>query len=292
VTCSLHTGSNGLENSANISHSIEQGEAMEWRRAVFERYARERGTARIPNYRLETLGDLTRHLPKGMDDEALLSFACFSPEAANERIREELEHLRSHGWAAEWKVHEFDEPADLRYRLEAHGLAAHHVEALMVLQVGDARRAEPSANGVIVEEASGKTLDEIALLQEEIWKCRLPWLAGVLHEMTDPGRGSGVAYCARIANRIVGSGWIDFHGGSQFAQLCGGAILEAFRGRGIYSLLFERRLAEARRRGVAFIAVDAAPLSRPILERKGFEIVCDTYPMRTRPFDTSSVTRG
>jgi len=91
---------------------------------------------------------------------------------------------------------------------------------------------------------------------------------------------------------LVGSGWIDFHGGSRFAQLCGGAVREDHRGRGIYSRLFQRRLLEAKARGVPFIAVDAAPMSRPILERKGFRFVCHTYPMRTRPFETTAVTRG
>jgi GNAT superfamily N-acetyltransferase len=241
---------------------------------------------------LEALPDVTRHLPKGTDDEALLSFAQFSPMEAGDRIREELEHLRSHGWEAEWKVYEFDEPTDLRSRLEAQGLAAHHVEALMVLELDDAPMERTTARQIVVERASGPKLDEIAQLQEEVWKCRLPWLAGVLHEMSDPVHGSGIAYCARVADRVVGSGWIDFHGGSQFAQLCGGAVAEDYRGRGVYSLLFERRVIEARARGVAFIAVDAASMSRPILERKGFRFVCDAYPMRTRPFDTSPVTRG
>jgi GNAT superfamily N-acetyltransferase len=259
---------------------------------MFRQYALERRAARIPNYRLEVLDDVTRHLPKGTDDEALLSFARFSPMEAGDRIREELEHLRGHGWEAEWKVHEFDQPTDLRSRLEAQGLTAHHVEALMVLEVDDApvERARPTE--VLVEKATGPKLDEIAQLQEDVWKCRLPWLAGVLHEMTDPAHGSGVVFSARVADRVVGSGWIDFHGGSQFAQLCGGAVIEDYRDRGIYSLLFERRVVEAKARGVPFIAVDAAPMSRPILERKGFRFVCHTYPMRTRPFDTSSVTRG
>lgn len=259
---------------------------------MFQRYALERRAARIPNYRLDVLADVTRHLPKGADDEALLSFAQFPPAKAETRIREELEHLRSHGWEAEWKVHDFDRPGDLRSRLEARGLTAHHVEALMVLDVGDERMGRTTQGDTVVEVASGPKLDEIAQLQEEVWKCRLPWLAGVLHEMADRLHGSGVAYCARIADRTVGSGWIDFHGGSQFAQLCGGAVAEDCRGRGIYSLLFERRVTEARARGVPFIAVDAAPMSCPILERKGFHFVCHTYPMRTRPFDTGSVTRG
>ena len=119
-----------------------------------------------------------------------------------------------------------------------------------------------------------------------MWKCRLPWLAGVLHEMSDP------IYCARADGRIVGSGWIDFHGGSEFAQLSGGSVAESHRGRGIYSGLFDRRLADAQARGTRYLAVDAAPMSRPILERRGFRFVCHTHPMRTRPFDTGAVTRG
>jgi GNAT superfamily N-acetyltransferase len=264
----------------------------EWRLEMFRRYAEERRAARIPKFRLEQSDDLTRHLPNGADDEALLSFGRFPAAAADARIREELARLRGHGWEAEWKVHDFDRPADLRSRLEASGLTAHHVEAWMVLDIDDAFVKQPATDGIVVEKASGPTLDALAQFQEEIWKCRLPWLAGVLHEMTDPVNGSGVAFHARSADRIVGSGWIDFQGGSRFAQLSGGAVLEAYRGRGVYSMLFERRLIEAKARGVPFIAVDAAPMSRPILERKGFRFICHTYPMRTRPFDTIAVTRS
>lgn len=262
------------------------------RREIFERYALARRATRIPNYRLELLADVTRHLPKGADDEAVLSFARFPPASADQRIDEELGHLKSHGWEAEWKVHDFDQPEDLRSRLLARGLTLHHDEALMVLEV-DGARIQPSARrDVVVEVASGSTLDELARFQEEIWQCRLPWLAGVLHEMADSHENSCAIFCARVGDQVVGSGWIDFHGDSQFAQLCGGAVAEQYRGRGIYSLLFERRIAEAKARAVPFIAVDAAPLSRPILERKGFRFVCGTYPMRTRPFDTGPVTRA
>ena len=266
--------------------------AQEWRLETFRRYAQERRAASIPAYRLERCADLTRHLPSGTNDEALLSFARFPASEAERRIGEELHHLRSQGWEAEWKVHDFDQPADLRSRLAAKGLTTHHVEALMVLNLADAALKPAGDSDIVVEEARGAKIEEIAQLQEEVWKCRLPWLAAVLHEMSDPMKGSGVAYCARSGGRVVGSGWIDFHGGSRFAQLCGGAVLEAYRGRGIYSLLFQRRLIEAKARGVPFIAVDAAPMSRPILERKGFRFVCHTYPMRTRPFDTNAVTRG
>ena len=42
-------------------------------------------------------------------------------------------------------------------------------------------------------------------------------------------------------------------------------------------------LEEARVRGCRFLAVDAAPMSRPILQHKGFMFVGATYPMKSEP---------
>jgi GNAT superfamily N-acetyltransferase len=266
---------------------------MDWRRDIFERYARESVAQELPGYQLERLSDLTRHIPVDGGGDALFSFARFAPRATDDRIDSELLHARSHGWELEWKVHDFDEPADLKARLEARGLKAHHEEALMVLEVATAHGGGALPAGVAIEEARGDTLDALADFQEEIWQCRLPWLADALHAMADPAQGdTALVYAARAHGRIVGSGWIEFPPRSSFAQLHGGAVREDWRGRGVYSALFERRLADARQRGFPWIAVDAAPMSRPILERKGFRFVCHTYPMRTRPFDTGPVTRG
>ena len=268
-------------------------DAAAWRRTIFEDYASARRVARIPGYRVEVLEDVTRHLPAGDDDESLLSFARFAPARADARIEEELRRLRDSGLAAEWKVHDFDAPADLRERLEARGLAADHEEALMVLEVSATDALLPGADDdVRIDVALGESLDAIAAFQEETWACKLPWLAGVLHGMAEGDDPSGTAFIARHGARTVGCGWIDFHQGSRFAQLCGGAVHPEFRGRGLYGRLFARRLALARQRGTPFIAVDAAPMSRPILERKGFRFVCGTYPLRTRPFATGAVTRA
>jgi len=263
-------------------------EGYDRRRQIFDDYAAARVAARVPGYTLDVDKDITRHLPQAGDDEALFWLARFDHGHADRRIDEELANASRRGWAVEWKVHDLDRPADLKARLERRGLSAPHGEALMVLDVAATRPRDFAQAQAIVEEASAQDLDDIARLQEEVWACRLPWLARTLREMTDPGRGTAVVYCARMSGRIVGSGWIEFHGGSRFAQLCGGALLESCRGRGIYSRLFERRLEEARRRGVAYIAVDAAPDSRPILERRGFEFVCNTYFMRTRPYEAVS----
>ena len=258
---------------------------LRWRREIFEQYALERRHALVPGYSLEVAADITRHLPRGSDNEALLWLARFPEAIADRRIAEELARLRLRGWEAEWKLHDFDEPNDLKLRLERHGISCHHVEALMLLDVANTAARPSSESNVEVKRATVEEIESIAALQEEVWGCKLPWLARTLREMADPSTGTASLYCARAGNRVVGSGWIEFHAGSRFAQLCGGAMLEAYRGQGLYSRLFEARIAEARERGVPYVAVDAAPMSRPILERRGFRFVCHTYPMRTRPYE-------
>jgi hypothetical protein len=47
--------------------------------------------------------------------------------------------------------------------------------------------------------------------------------------------------------------------------------------------MLSHRIAEATARGYRWITVDAAPMSRPILLKKGFMRVCWTYPMCRRP---------
>ena len=256
--------------------------AEAWRRELFADYAAARRTVIFPGYTLEVADDITRYLPQDDNDESMLCLARFASASADRRIGEELARLAERGWACEWKLHDFDEPADLKQRLEQHGLHNQQVEALMVLDVAatPARTLDPT--DVAVKEASADEFDDMVRLGEEVWGCRMPWLAHAFAEMTHPVRGSAKVYCARTPERVVGTGWIEFHHGSRFAQLCGGSLLEPYRGRGLYSRLFETRLAEARRRGVPYIAVDAAPMSRPILERRGFRYVCNTYPMRSR----------
>lgn len=90
-------------------------------------------------------------------------------------------------------------------------------------------------------------------------------------------------YCAYLGKAPVATGWIDYSRGSQFADLHGGAVCEDARGRGVYAALLAVREADAQARGCRYLAVDAAPMSRPILARKGFATICETYPMRRVP---------
>jgi GNAT superfamily N-acetyltransferase len=65
--------------------------------------------------------------------------------------------------------------------------------------------------------------------------------------------------------------------------LDGGATLPGARGRGAYRALIAARWAEAVARGTPALVVQAGAMSRPILERCGFEVVCTMYEVEHDP---------
>ncbi len=99
-------------------------------------------------------------------------------------------------------------------------------------------------------------------------------LADQLREDPD-GIGLCVAY---IGDTPVGSARSSFRRGSWFSSLCGGGVLEEYRGRGVYHNMVAHRARGAAARGVPWLQVDALPTSRPILERLGFAAITTTRP--------------
>ena len=87
----------------------------------------------------------------------------------------------------------------------------------------------------------------------------------------EPMRDSGVVhhFSAFLDGRRVGFGRaIDLAGG---VALMGGAVLAEARGRGVYRALVRARWEHAAARGTPLLIVQAGEMSRPVLERLGFE---------------------
>jgi GNAT superfamily N-acetyltransferase len=86
---------------------------------------------------------------------------------------------------------------------------------------------------------------------------------------------SGVAKMTHIAyadGQVAGLGFASY--GPAAVMLAGGAVLPAYRGRGVYRALVASRWLAAIRMEKPALVVHAGAMSRPILERCGFEEVC------------------
>jgi hypothetical protein len=87
-------------------------------------------------------------------------------------------------------------------------------------------------------------------------------------------------YAAYVDEKPASAAWIYFPKHSQFASLWGGSTVSGFRKQGLYTALLAVRAQEAKRRAVRYLTVDASDMSRPILEKLGFEMIAYSYPCK------------
>jgi GNAT superfamily N-acetyltransferase len=88
---------------------------------------------------------------------------------------------------------------------------------------------------------------------------------------------------ARLQQHVVGTATAVL--GDAGVNLFGGAVLAEARGRGVYRALVDARWRLAVERGTPALTVQAGRMSRPVLERFGFEFIAQ-MPMYVDHFDT------
>ncbi|MEZ5557730.1 MAG: GNAT family N-acetyltransferase [Pseudomonadales bacterium] len=251
------------------------------RRQMYQDFAADRGSLALDGFALDALPWVTRYTPLRPDLEGTLVFTRLPSDREDELIQAQIDYFAQRGCDFEWKLYEFDEPADLKRRLAARGFQEDDTEAFMLCAVEPERSAPRMRSGLRIERITDRSgVRDLVRVQELIWEQPFRWLGDILGETLEQRPQQLSLYCAYDDGRAVGTGWTTFLPGSAYAELHGGAVLARYRGRGIYADLFRIRLAEIRRRGYRWAAVDASAMSRPILARLGFQHVCMTVPMR------------
>lgn len=249
--------------------------------AIFNRYRDDRRDQPIEGFTVEVLPYLSRYTATTPGAQGFVVFADLPLGEEEEIIAEQIRHFAQREQRFEWKLFDFDRPADLVSRLRSRGFHCDAPEAFMVLPTADWNRVVAVPAGIRIERITDERgLQHVVDVQGEAFDDPFDWLfenyATVLRESPE----SVAMYCAYRGDQPVGTGWIDFPKNSSFAELHGGCVLPEQRGQGLFSALVDRRMRDARARHYEFVAVDAAPMSRPILERQGFQHVCFTHPLR------------
>jgi GNAT superfamily N-acetyltransferase len=248
----------------------------ESKRAIFERYAAEHRRVEIDGFRREELPELVRYtgLRPGMD--GFVQFTRLAAGSEQRIIQEQIAHFQHHKQGFEWKVFDFDSPENLCDLLRASGFIAGVEELFLVFDV-KIGRLESTADISIKQIVDVAEMADVARVNEQVWG-DASGLGQLAAEMTNR-QNEFSFYCAYSEGQPVATGGLVIPTGSVFAYLRGGSVIASMRGRGIYSALLQTRLTHARQRGCEYLAVDALPMSRPILERKGFVPICRTIPM-------------
>ena len=226
-------------------------------------------------FKREDLGYLVRQAPCDGTGGAWVYFPQFGEQYADRIIKEQIAFFRDAGLEFEWKVYDFDQPDSLSSKLIEMGFHQGDPEHLMVF---DLEKIPSSSNalheGIHIEPVqTDDDFQSMRSLQEGIWVRDLGWLFEYIAANSDIFS----RYVAKEGNEVVGSGWVEYLPGSRFPELHGGAVVPRLRQKGIYSALLTTRLKEAASKGHRYLSVDAAPMSKPILERKGFMSLAVTW---------------
>jgi hypothetical protein len=189
-------------------------------------------------------------------------------------IQEQIDYFDALGRSFEWKVLDLDTPADLKERLAAHGFQIEDAEAVMVLDLQEAPAALLKPVTADVRRLTERVqLEDVVQIKEQVWGNDHDDGVGdrLYAHLAIPGYLS--VYAAYVQDEPASAGWIYFHGPSQFADLWGGSTVAAYRKQGLYTAVLAVRVQEAIRRGYRFLAIDASPMSRPIVASHGFRFL-------------------
>ncbi len=249
-------------------------------KAAVSAYVHERREMEIANYEREDMGSVVRYTPRDPNADGIVCFTRIPESQLDDQIAQHVTYFQNLKLDFEWKVYDFDEPGCLKKRLRDNGFEEGEAQSLMVYDLSHFQSKDDGNQGDVeirrIENASG--IKEVVVLQESIRNRPCRWLFAQLEATLN----QSAIYCAYCHGTAIGAGWIEYPEGSQFAEIHGGAVVQEFRGRRVYSRLLEARLEDASNRGFRFVAVDAGPMSRPILERKAFVRLCGTYPLNKR----------
>lgn len=228
-----------------------------------------------PGMRREVVGEIIRlvHTKKEEGDGAVI-YSRLDETEVEETMREQIAYFESIEQDFEWKVYDYDTPPDLKERLAARGFEVEDPDAIMVLDLEEV--PEPLLQPVAhwVKRITGpEGIKDVMAVEEAVWDGDYDDLGRFLARTLAEHPRLLSVYVAYIDEKPVSAGWTIYPEGSVFGSLWGGSTLSEYRGRGLYTALLAIRAQEARKRRVRFLTVDASPMSRPILEKFGFQVI-------------------
>jgi GNAT superfamily N-acetyltransferase len=256
---------------------------------ILRRYdsdVRSRAEAPAPGFSIVWEGPILRMVGPGPEAHANgVLFSRLEESSADALIAGEIAFFGAGGRAFEWKLFDYDTPADLGDRLIRAGFVPDPPETFVVHEIGSraafrtSRKAWRSGVSAPASTAPSRSVNEAVYGRPD----HARWLFETIAAEQRAAPDSLAVYAAFAGADPVSVGWLRHRPGDAFGSLWGGATLAQWRGQGLYSALVGARVAEAAERGCRWLTVDCSPMSLPILERCGFRPLATTTPFIWTP---------
>lgn len=239
----------------------------------------ERRGGEHPSYRRETTPEVVRYVSRDPSRLSFITYSLLTADNADQIIQREIDYFQANGGLGfEWKTYDHDKPDDLKARLAAHGLTGDEREALLMLDLADCPDVYLQPVTIDVRKVGKAELADVVAVQAAVYETNFDWLEKQLNQNLADAPDYWSIYAAYVDEKAVCAAWISLPENSQFAGLWGGATLPNYRKQGIYTAVVAARAQEALKRGYRYLTVDASDMSRPILIKRGFQVLTYTTP--------------
>lgn len=234
----------------------------------------------FPGITREVDGQVVRHI-NVVGEDGFVIYTHLDETSIDDAITAQIARYQSISQDFEWKVYDYDPPKDLIERLRQRGFEIGDPEALLVLELDNATHLiEHSVPSSVVRVSVPEQIDELVDLENAVWKSdHVIFGESLKQELREYPEKLSIYYSYE-GEQLAAGAWIYFHERSSFASLWGGATRPDFRKRGHYTNILAARAQEANARGFKLLTVDASPMSRPILEKFGFQFLAITTPCK------------
>ena len=247
-------------------------------RAAFDAQIRRNTRAGEPGAVVEADAGVLRWLAPGTQTSCI-TWSELTGDSADAVIAAQVGYFAARGMPVEWKLYDYDQPADLARRLLAAGFVAGEEELMLVAETAAIDSGVKLPDGVRLDLVTGQAGVEAMIAVHDLAFGRpSPELGERL--VTQLGEAPELVQMvvAMAGDEPVSAARVEFIPGTDFAGLWGGGTVPAWRGRGIFRALVAYRAGLAAARGYRYLQVDALPASRPILQRLGFKPAASTTP--------------
>ncbi|MCH7323928.1 GNAT family N-acetyltransferase [Solibacillus sp. MA9] len=233
--------------------------------------------AQTPGYIREETEHVVRHISE-FGESGFIIASNVNNDNVKAVIKNELNYFNNLKQDFEWKVYSYDKPDHLKELLEQEGFTGGEPEALMVMKLAGTHTLLMDSQLLDVKEITDEQgIQHIVDLEDAIWNESHEELGKRLWRDKQSSPDTLYLYGIYEEEQLVSAAWMYLEANSSFASLWGGSTLPLFRGKGYYTKLLAARAQKAYEKGHPFLTVDASPMSKPILEKCGFDCLAYSY---------------
>jgi GNAT superfamily N-acetyltransferase len=237
-----------------------------------------------PAARIEVDGAVVRQVAADSQGWSGITWSELNDGDADAVIAGQVAYFRGLSQEFEWKLYDYDQPADLARRLVAAGFAAEDEESLMIADVADVLTDAHLPGGITLLPVTGEAgVASLIEVHERVFGTDHSQLRRSLLAQVRQAPETTALVVAMAGDQPVCSARVEFIPGRDFASLWGGGTVPGWRGRGIYRALVAYRAQLAAARGYRYLQVDASAASQPILSRLGFACLARSTPYLWKP---------